>query len=491
MEKIIVMEKLVAKLNNPVINKYPELEDITITPSKEQQQFNSEKYGYDTVTVEPYIPDTEDIVITPYDRIQQFTSNKDGYKNITVEAVDVELPELEDVRITPSKEKQVFKPEKYGFDEVTVEGYVVDNEDIIVTATNEDQTFTSDKDGYKNVTVKAIDGETLTVTATDEVQIFEGLYDNVIVNEIIGETLNIKPTTAPQTFNGLYKTVNVEKVDVEVVETEEVTINPNFKTQDIFEVTATEGKYITKATVNKDVNLVPENILKGISVYGIDGIGKSGIDTSDATATASDILKGKTAYVNGKKIVGTFGKEYRRLEYIENANDEHYIDTGVKALSTIGVELTVQTKITRNCAFFGGWSGGNGLVFGQNLGQHYMIAGSCNWIPSSLPLNDCVFHKFVYDAINKKATTDGVIVGITPNAGVDVNIWMFRGYEWSENSKGVRISRCKLYDNGTLIRDYVPVIREEDNLVCMYDLVEQKFAIPSGSGSFIAGPEIV
>ena len=49
--------------------------------------------------------------------------------------------------------------------------------------------------------------------------------------------------------------------------------------------------------------VIPENIKAGVNMFGVEGE-CTGIDTSDATATAGDILKDKTAYVNGKKVVG-------------------------------------------------------------------------------------------------------------------------------------------------------------------------------------------
>ena len=66
---------------------------------------------------------------------------------------------------------------------------------------------------------------------------------------------------------------------------------------------ANEGYFAT--TSNANSNLVASYIKKGISIGGITGTLEV-LDTSDATATAADILNGKTAYVNGEKITGTF-----------------------------------------------------------------------------------------------------------------------------------------------------------------------------------------
>lgn len=51
----------------------------------------------------------------------------------------------------------------------------------------------------------------------------------------------------------------------------------------------------------KDTKILPGNIKSGVEAFGV-----AGTFTSDANATTSDVLSGKTAYVNGSKITGEY-----------------------------------------------------------------------------------------------------------------------------------------------------------------------------------------
>lgn len=71
------------------------------------------------------------------------------------------------------------------------------------------------------------------------------------------------------------------------------------------------GQYLNGTqTIKGDSNLTAGNIRSGVKIFNVTGsyAGSSssgGTDTSDATATAANILSGKTAYVNGSKVTGT------------------------------------------------------------------------------------------------------------------------------------------------------------------------------------------
>ena len=92
------------------------------------------------------------------------------------------------------------------------------------------------------------------------------------------QSKSVSPSESTQTVTPDVGYDGLSSVSVGAIQTETKTVTSNGT------VTPSSGKYLKQVTVN-----VPS----------------SGIDTSDATATAGKILKGETAYVKGEKVTGT------------------------------------------------------------------------------------------------------------------------------------------------------------------------------------------
>lgn len=88
---------------------------------------------------------------------------------------------------------------------------------------------------------------------------------------------------------------------------QEKIVEPTKDTQIITYDKGYEG--LRNVTVNGDENLISKNIKSGETIFGVNG-DINVLDTSNATATAEDISKGKVAYANGEKIVGTLESNY-------------------------------------------------------------------------------------------------------------------------------------------------------------------------------------
>lgn len=111
----------------------------------------------------------------------------------------------------------------------------------------------------------------------------------------------------------------------------ELTINTPTTTATANGATVSYGSgWITAgSTTVTDANLVATNIKQGTTIFGV-----TGTYTSDANATADDILLNKTAYVNGVKLTGTI-PDGDSLAY-GNSVGAQYVNIAQVGTATVG-----------------------------------------------------------------------------------------------------------------------------------------------------------
>lgn len=189
---------------------------------------------------------------------------------------------------------------------------------------------------------------------------------------------------------------------------------------------------------------------------------------------------------------------YTELAYIKSSGTQR-IDTGVKANQNIRVVMDMQgapeTAVSDIGMYFGASDSNESvkLMFGDASGSGWFNVAYYNTqsYGNSQETQANYLTRKTID-FNKNTVTYGAESNTFTAGTYSVNYPIFL---FALNRAGTTrypakmlLYSCQIYDNGTLIRDFVPCVSDADG-IGLYDLVNNKFYGNAGTGSF-TGSEV-
>lgn len=207
-----------------------------------------------------------------------------------------------------------------------------------------------------------------------------------------------------------------------------------------------------------------------------------------------DLVEGKPYYNLGTGNF-TYGHTITPVEYIESTGTQ-YIDTGIKLNNNSSVEINYQlTQATQSrTGLFGALnlSGSNQGRFGSLLSpsnqqlEHGYGSGNDYW-QQGLP--DTNRHT-LYQKKNE-VYFDGTLIHTFSSAtfSLAINAYLGNFVYTNYTPAKAKYYSSKWWDNGTLVRSFIPV-RDENNVGYMFDEVTGQLFGNAGSGSFGIGNDL-
>lgn len=207
-----------------------------------------------------------------------------------------------------------------------------------------------------------------------------------------------------------------------------------------------------------------------------------------------------------EQVLSSLPREYQQVEYIESDGTQ-YIDTNVYADNNTGINidfsaleyLARENANQFTCFVFGGESnwinssfdfqaGVHGLVYNtKRLGSEYntVTLSNKNTDKHTLKIFNGRYYfdgQFQYNltefnTTNWKSDTSIILFGVKRAGAI-------------QRLDSSRIYGCQLYDGEELIRDFVPCYRKSDNVIGMYDLINDVFYPNEGTGTFKKGVDV-
>lgn len=185
--------------------------------------------------------------------------------------------------------------------------------------------------------------------------------------------------------------------------------------------------------------------------------------------------------------------EYQRVEYIESSATQ-YIDTGFIPTENTRIEAEIAITDTRTStsvwpAFWGAQSLANGS---DNKSFTFGYTPSAKTMPGSYVYTIGTKYKI------KMSSLDGYVINDTKRAdynwvgspGVSLGLFTRKsgnnGFETCMQATA-RVYNLSIYENNILIYNYIPCYRKSDNVIGLYDNINNVFRTNQGTGTFTKG----
>lgn len=179
---------------------------------------------------------------------------------------------------------------------------------------------------------------------------------------------------------------------------------------------------------------------------------------------------------------------YTKLDYIESSGTQ-YIDTGFIPNQDSAVHIVCQPTVAS------GWQGIFGARSATNVGEFGVDIPAGTTLRSvygtgnvTTTVSTVATKLDIYKNKNVCTINGAVLTNSTETFSSGYPIWIFdkntAGSKW--NPCSMKLYSCKVYDNGTLVRDFIPC-KNASGTIGLWDNVNSVFYANAGTGTFSTG----
>lgn len=202
-----------------------------------------------------------------------------------------------------------------------------------------------------------------------------------------------------------------------------------------------------------------------------------------------------SVFASDESIYRSLPSNYIQLEYISSSGTQ-FINTGFFPDENSKMFLDFYPTIKQSKCFAGSRNADSAGFFTIGSGSGNKLQFGALGNSRNVELGTHTIGRHTVSIEKGLFTYDGVetVVSESKIGTLDAK---YSVYLFACNTNGpilqssCRIYSCKIWDNGNLVRDFVPCFDKVNNTVGMYDLVFNKFYSNSGTGVFSVGPDVI